>query len=485
VARARDGAFGGVRNHDLRAEATELLRRLVACDTSNPPGREVQAAAVVEDYLSRHGVGCRGIAKDPERPNLIATLPGSGHGPSLAFLGHLDVVPARREHWSVEPFGGIVRDGAVWGRGTIDMKCQVAATAVALAVLAREGYTPGGDLMLILTSDEEVGDAGVGAPHLVAAVPDLEVDYLVGEGAGERFSTSEGPVYLLDHGAKGTVTASVVVRGEAADASLPGTGQNALARAGVLLERVERHRGTIRLAPELQPLLRELSVPAGADDVHVEDAALDVVVQGLVRTVVRATGVEAPGPRNAVPDRAVLHLQCIVLPGTTRAEAEAEIRRALGPGDYELEVEEPLGGSTSPLETPLHHAIRDFLGEHDPEARLIPALGYGFSDCHFMREAYGAVAYGFIPFRHADPMVNLRTKHGADERVLVDDLEFQVLAALSVGRAIGALPADDHGMRDAVAEPLAARRRERERRADEIEEQPVHRAEKVASDRGT
>jgi acetylornithine deacetylase/succinyl-diaminopimelate desuccinylase-like protein len=481
MARARDGAFGRVRTRDIRADVTELLRRLVTCDTSNPPGHEVQAAAVLEDYFSRSGVECRRVAKDPERPNLIATLPGSGDGPSFAFLGHLDVVPARREHWSVEPFGGIVRNGAVWGRGTIDMKCQVAATAVALALLARDGFSPGGDLMLIVTSDEEVGDAGVGAPHLVADVPDLDVDYLVGEGAGERFATSEGPVYLLDHGAKATITATVVVRGEAADASLPGTGRNALAKAAVLLERVERHRGEVQLATELEPLLRHLSFTSG--DLHVQDAALEVLLGGLVRNVVRATGIEAPGPRNAVPDKAVLHLQCIVLPGTTRAEAEAEIRSALGPGDYELEVEEPLGGSTSALETPLHHAIRDFLAEHDPEARLIPALGYGFSDCHFMREAYGAVAYGFIPFRNGDPMVNLRTKHGADERVLVDDLEFQVLAALYVSRAIGALSADDHGVRGAVAQPLAARRGEREDRAHEVEEEPVHGTEEVASDR--
>ena len=481
MARARDGELRRVRALDIRADVTELLRRLVTCDTSNPPGHEVQAAAVLEDYFSRSGIECRRVEKDPERPNLLATLPGRGDGPSLAFLGHLDVVPARREHWSVEPFGGIVRDGAVWGRGTIDMKCQVAATAVALAVLAREGFCPGGDLMLILTSDEEVGDAGVGAPHLVAALPDLEVDYVVGEGAGERFATSKGPVYLLDHGAKGTVTATVVVRGEAADASLPGTGRNALGKAAFLLDRVERHRGEIRLAPEIEPLLRHVSLPSG--ELHVPDVALELILGGLVRNVVRATGIEAPGPRNAVPDKAVLHLQCIVLPGTTKAEAEAEIRSALGPGDFELEVEEPLGGSTSALETPLHHAITDFLAEHDPEAQLIPALGYGFSDCHFMREAYGAVAYGFIPFRNGDPIVNLRSKHGADERVLVDDLEFQALAALSVSRAIGALTADDHGVRGAVAQALAPRRRERERSPDEVEEEPVHGTEEIASER--
>src|SRR5206468_7162853 len=144
--------------------ATRLLQRLIACDTSNPPGREVQAVAVLEHYLLSAGLVCERIAKDPQRPNLIARLPNSGTGPTLAFLGHLDVVPARRERWSVDPFAGIESDGAIWGRGAIDMKCQVAAAAAALAALSREGFSPHGELLLIITADEEVGDAEVGAP---------------------------------------------------------------------------------------------------------------------------------------------------------------------------------------------------------------------------------------------------------------------------------------------------------------------------------
>src|SRR3954470_19662291 len=187
-------------------EAKALLQRLIACDTSNPPGREAQAAAILEDYLEPFGIECERVAKDPERPNLLARLPGRGTGPSLAFLGHLDVVQARRQDWSVEPFAGIEQDGAIWGRGTVDMKCQVAATAVALATLAREGFAPNGDLMLILMADEEVGDAAVGAPFFVEARPDLCPDYLVGEGSGERFTTPCGPVYLLDCGVKATAS---------------------------------------------------------------------------------------------------------------------------------------------------------------------------------------------------------------------------------------------------------------------------------------
>src|SRR3954449_11146551 len=167
--------------HDLRDDVVALLRRLIACDTSNPPGNETQAAAILEEYLLAAGLACERVCKDPARTNLLVRLRGDGTGPSLGFLGHLDVVVARRQDWSVEPFAAIERDGAIWGRGTVDMKCQVAATAVALATLAREGFRPNGDLMLILAADEEVGDEGVGAPFLVEARPDLCPDYVIGE----------------------------------------------------------------------------------------------------------------------------------------------------------------------------------------------------------------------------------------------------------------------------------------------------------------
>src|SRR3954447_482199 len=236
-------------------EVTALVQRLIACDTSNPPGREAQAAAILEDYLSPFGIACERVAKDPERPNLIARLPGSGNGPTLAFLGHLDVVRARRQDWSVEPFAAVERDGAIWGRGTIDMKCQVAATAVALATLAREGFVPNGDLMLILTADEEVGSAGVGAPFLVEQRPDLRPDYVVGEGAGERFETPRGPLYLLDVGVKQTATSPLRVHGRAGDASLPDIGPSASLELARLLTRLEQYTPGPKIVPEVEPLI--------------------------------------------------------------------------------------------------------------------------------------------------------------------------------------------------------------------------------------
>ncbi|MFL5926950.1 MAG: M20/M25/M40 family metallo-hydrolase [Gaiellaceae bacterium] len=430
---------------DLKQEVTDLLRRLIGCDTSNPPGNEAQAAAILEDYLMPAGLECTRIAMDPRRPNLVARLRGRGTGPSLAFLGHLDVVQARREDWSVEPFAGVERDRAIWGRGAVDMKSQVAATAVALATLAREGARPAGDLMLILTADEEVGDSGVGAPHLIEALPDLRPDYVVGEGAGERIQTPDGPIYMLDHGVKATASVTLTVRGRAADASLPGNGASAVFELARLLGRLERYEPEPTVLPELEPLLDAVAGGEGSAAERVARArathpALDRLVGALVANILPPTVVESRGPANSVRERATATLQCSVLPRTTKQQLEAEVRRALGDGDYGVEVDDPEGGLTSPLHTPLHAAIERFLAAADPDATLVPALGYGFSDCHFMRSAYDSVAYGFIPFRYGDPVQNLETKHGVDERILIDDLLFQAECALAVAREIGGLP---------------------------------------------
>ncbi|MCW2928526.1 MAG: hypothetical protein JWM86_2494 [Thermoleophilia bacterium] len=435
-------ATAGPLDPELRREVVDLLRALVRCDTSNPPGHEAQAAAIIEDHVRGSGLECERVADDPERPNLIVRLRGSGDGPSLGFLGHLDVIGVDRADWTEDPFAAVERDGWIWGRGTVDMKCQVAATTVALAQLAREGFRPKGDLMLILTADEEDGDAGIGAPALVKAKPDLCPDYIVGEGSGERFDTPVGPIYMLDCGVKGSASAKLHVQGVAGDASLPDIGRNAIHELGMLLERLREWRSPVRVPSELHELLDTLAPGESDRTRQVEIAreanpALDQIIGALTGTVFHPVILDAPGPDNIVPRRATALISAIVLPDTTTEELEAELRAALGDGNYELEMEDPNGGLISTPDSPLRDAVESFLAEHDPDARLVPGLAYGLSDCEVMRDAYGSIAYGFIPFRHVDPMLNLTTKHGADERIRIDDLEFQVQAALSVARTMG------------------------------------------------
>ena len=208
---------------DLRDETTELLRDLIRVDTTNPPGRETAAATLLKEYLEQSGVECELVARDPDRANLIARVPGSGEGPSLALLGHTDVVPADPDGWTHPPFAGhLDADGYIWGRGAVDMKNETASRAVALATLAREGFTPNGDLVLIAEADEEDGAEEVGLSWLVRERPDIATDYVLNEGASERLRLADGrTVVTINVGEKATLPALVTALGRAAHASTP------------------------------------------------------------------------------------------------------------------------------------------------------------------------------------------------------------------------------------------------------------------------
>jgi acetylornithine deacetylase/succinyl-diaminopimelate desuccinylase-like protein len=147
----------------LRDEAVALLRELIRIDTSNPPGNETPAATLLRDYLEDSSLACELVARDPARANLIARIPGAGDGPSLALLGHTDVVPADPAGWRHPPFARhLDEDGYVWGRGAVDMENKIASRAVTMAVLARSGFRPRGDLLFVAEADEEDGAEEVG-----------------------------------------------------------------------------------------------------------------------------------------------------------------------------------------------------------------------------------------------------------------------------------------------------------------------------------
>ena len=124
----------------LADEVTRLLQELIRLDTVNPPGNETRAAELLRDYLAENGVESELYAKAPERANLVARIPGRGDGPSLLLLSHTDTVVADRSEWQVDPWSAELRDGEIWGRGALDMKGEVAASAVTLASLKREGF---------------------------------------------------------------------------------------------------------------------------------------------------------------------------------------------------------------------------------------------------------------------------------------------------------------------------------------------------------
>ena len=251
----------------LHEEAIELTRDLIRVDTSNPPGRETPAAMLLKSYLEAAGVECELIARDPDRANLVARIPGTGGGPSLALLGHTDVVPADAQDWAHPPFSGHVDgDGFLWGRGAADMKTETAVRAVAIAELARTGFQPRGDLIYIAEADEEDGTEEVGLIWLVGARPDVRTDLAINEGGGARWELSDGRVvYPINIGEKATLPALVTALGEAGHASTPTAGANAVPRLATLIGRLATYRTRMRDLPETRAMLELLVGPYGDD----------------------------------------------------------------------------------------------------------------------------------------------------------------------------------------------------------------------------
>ncbi len=240
----------------LRAEVTDLLSRLIRVDTTNPPGNETAAAELLRDYLEANGVECELYARVPERANLVARIRGRGDGPSLLFLGHTDVVLADAGEWSVPPFSGEVRDDEVWGRGALDMKGQVAANAVAIASLAREGFEPSGDLIFAATADEEVGE-DFGLSWLCSEHPDaVRCDYAINEGGGDRLVLGGSAYYVVATAEKLTAPFTIGVHGRSGHASMPGIADNALVKAARLIERIAAYRPEPQIQQEVAAFLQ-------------------------------------------------------------------------------------------------------------------------------------------------------------------------------------------------------------------------------------
>ena len=165
------------------------------------------------------------------------------------LLSHTDTVVADAAEWQVDPWSGELSDGEIWGRGALDMKGQVAASAVAIASLAREGFRPAGDLVFAAVADEEVGE-GFGLPWLCDEHPDaVRTDYALNEGAGERIELAGRPFYLCSSAEKMSSPFRLRVQGRAGHASVPGIADNALVKAAPLIEKLAAYRPELAARP--------------------------------------------------------------------------------------------------------------------------------------------------------------------------------------------------------------------------------------------
>ena len=422
----------------IGAEAVELLGELIRLNTVNPPGNEGPAQALLAGRLAEGGFECELLAAEPERPNLVARLPGEADGPTLCLLGHVDTVPAEASEWSFDPWAGDVVDGIVRGRGAQDIKGQVATEVAAAAALGRSGWRPArGELKLVITADEEMG-AHKGAAWLCERHPEkVRADLIVNEGGGQTFELDGRRFYTLAVGEKGVCRFLLRARGVAGHASVPALGENALLKLAPALERL-REQPPLEPTPEGLEFLSAVSgeridpgdragLEAAMERLRADSPALAAyIAEPMLRVTLAPTRARASDKDNVIPSLAEVLVDCRVPPGMDLDAARERVDAALGPfaGEIEVEFTDTVVGNSSGLDTTLAETIREWLSETDPGAVLVPMVMAGFSDSHWFRAAFGsATVYGFWPQRELDLFETEPLAHAADERVAAADVE--------------------------------------------------------------
>jgi acetylornithine deacetylase/succinyl-diaminopimelate desuccinylase-like protein len=418
---------------DLQRETTDVLQTLVRFNTVNPPGNERPAIEYLEQYLQQAGFRTEVLAETEQRPNLIADLEGDQDGPTLCFLGHVDTVLAEPSEWRHDPWSGDLADGFLWGRGSLDMKSQVAAEAVAGAALAREGWRPSrGTLKLVFVADEETG-GDVGAHWLTETHPDkVRCDMLLNEGGGESFEVAGRRRYGICCAEKGIFRFKITARGAAGHASLPRTGENALLKLAPALSRLASQQPSYEMTAVptafLEGLGEDPGDPAAAlAKIGAADPVLLTIFEPMFGVTLAPTMAHASDKINVIPSQAYLKVDCRVPPGLGEDAARRRIAEVLGDdaGKFEIEFTEQVAGNESPVSSELSEAIDRWVRANDPDAATVPVILPGFSDSRWFRDAFpDCVAYGFFPQRHMSLADTGPLVHNADERIDVRDLGY-------------------------------------------------------------
>lgn len=431
---------------EAEEEVPIMLSDLIRIDTTNPPGNETEAARYLAEILEEDGFKCELFESAHGRGSVITRMGGTSEKPSLLLLSHLDVVAANAKEWSVDPFGGVIKDGFVWGRGALDMKSMTAIEVMVMKLLKRHGTRLKGDVILAATADEEKGgEAGAGWLTRNHAEK-VHADYVINEGGGLAMPVNNKNIYSIQTAEKGILWFKVKAKGTPGHGSMPGAADNSILRMDKVIGKLGNYRSEIVLVPTVKQfitgvakesksarkaLVQLLQFPAkgdqALDELAREDKALAEQIRAMVRMTVTPTIICGGVKENIIPSECEAVFDCRVLPGQDTTETLNMFKGLLEDVDLEklefetIQASEP---SESSPNTNLYQQIAAVLMEFDPGCSSTPTMLTGGTDSRFFRRM-GSVCYGFQPMRADMPYGEiLKSIHGIDERISIENLVF-------------------------------------------------------------
>ncbi len=423
---------------EAEADAVSLLRELIRIDTTNTgdPDTTVGEAVAAEFVAS----ALQEVGYSPERfettsgtrQGVHLRIPGRDPARGALLLhGHLDVVAAMAEEWSVHPFAAEESDGLIWGRGAVDMKDMDAMILATVRGWARSGHVPPRDISVIFTPDEEAGGRH-GAHWIVDNRPDMlaGVTEAVGEVGGFSMTIRDDlRLYLIQTAEKGIAWLNLRAKGLAGHGSMLND-RNSLTRLAESVTRIGNHRFPNRLTPTTRAFLAELSDAVGGK-VDPDDTERFLQVLGPLARVVGATMSHTANPTrldagfkvNVIPTHAEASIDGRFLPGGEEEFIE-EIDRLLADDVVREFIHHDIALETS-FDGPTIDAMAAALRAEDPGARPVPYMLSGGTDAKAWSRL-GVRCYGFAPLRLPPDLDFAAMFHGVDERVPVDAVQFGV-----------------------------------------------------------
>ncbi len=423
------------------SETLDLVQALIrnACVNDGTPesGNEARSVATLVEYL---GDPEEVFEPTPGRQSVLYRVPGSGQGPALMLMGHLDVVPVTPDGWSHDPFGGVVADGFLWGRGAVDMLNVTGAMAVTMRrYLAGELAPLTGDLLYLAVADEEAGGVH-GAEYLAEHRWDtVAADYVLCEIAYPAMGTGDSARPTVNVGEKGPFWRRVFSSGTPAHGSQPYGTDNALVPLARAFAALADADSPVSISDEWKAFVGagpfEAEMKAALTDPDLVDEAIDQLAlsdpllaryaHACTHMTIAPTVLKSGGKANVIPDAAEGSLDVRVLPGQDDSTFDDHFRKVLGADADRLSVQPVLNHvpTSSAPDGLLWESLADAHEALSGGRDMIPVLTPASTDARFWR-AKGAIAYGAGWF---DDQVDFGTFlsmfHGHDERISLTSLD--------------------------------------------------------------
>jgi len=419
----------------LTQEAIQICQDLIRIPSVNygdGNGDEKAVAQYVVSSLAEVGIASEIYESAPNRCNVIARIKGSGSQlGGLVVHGHLDVVPANAADWSVDPFAATIKDGAIWGRGAVDMKNMDAMILAIVRNWARTGYRPRRDVLLAFFADEEAGSQ-FGSRYMTANHPEVFAGCTEAVSEVGGFSVTlknKKRLYFIEGAQKGIHWMKLTSYGRAGHGSMLNE-ENAITRLTEAVSKLGSYEWPQRYTKTVKALFKQIAKATGSKyDENDLRPLLDEIgpaarmIGATLQNTANPTQLSAGYKANVIPGQASAVVDGRFLPGY-EDELNETIRRIIGPDisietitrDIALEVD---------FSGELVDSMCKAITNHDPEGIPVPYTMSGGTDNKALSEL-GIKGFGFSPLLLPADLDFMALFHGVDERVPITGIEFGV-----------------------------------------------------------